>query len=95
MVTKVYNTTAIGNYRAKYMTGSVKHHENIKIYMRGYRQDKDHGVWTEWSRCNFDEHMVFADNTHIFEQYQYFQFKIVVSDMNSNIKIDEIILEVV
>ena len=95
MTTKIYNTAVAANYRPKYMRGSVTRPDDITIYVRGYRQDEDHGTWTKWYPCNFDKHMIFSDQTHTFEGYQYFQFKINITDMNASIKIDEIILEVI
>ena len=95
LLTKVYNTVVAANYRPKYMTGSVTHSEHISIFVRGYRQDKEHGVWTNWYECYFDKDMIFSEDSHVFENYQYFQFRIAISDEDASIKIDNFVFEVV
>ena len=86
LTTKIYNTVTKGNYRLKYIDGIIQHPEDVKIWIRGYKQDKEHGVWTKW--YNYDE-------GHIFEDYQFFQFKIALTNIDANIKIKDFVLEAV
>jgi hypothetical protein len=95
LVTKVYDTSVVGNFRPKYIAGSAGHSEHISIYIRGYRQDDAHGVFTEWYPCQFNEHLIFSDSCHIFEGYRYFQFMIQMDHQDSYIHIEEFVLEVV
>lgn len=94
LITKIYNAAAVGKYRIRRFIGTVSHPENIAIFIRGYRQDDEHDVWTQWYRCMIDKDL-YVNDAHVFDQYQYFQFKIEISDMNANIKINKLIFEVV
>lgn len=86
LITKIYNTVTKGSYRLKYIDGIIQRPEDIKIWIRGYKQDEEHGVWTKW--YNYDER-------HVFENYQFFQFKIALTSVDASIKIKDFVLEVV
>ena len=94
LVTKLYNTVATGNYRLEYLDGEVTHPEDIRIWMRGYRQDIEHDAWTKWYECKFNKDLIFS-KAHIFENYQYFQFKIMLLSPDADIKINNFVLKAV
>ena len=52
-------------------------------------------VWTESYPCNMNKHMTFGKDTHVFENYRYFQFKIDIANQDAAIKIKEFVLEVI
>ena len=94
LVTKIYNTVARGSYRLKNIDCMVKNPEDLRVWIRGYRKDQEHAVWTDWYLCNFDESMI-SESPHTFEDYQYFQFKIALLSVDAAIKINNFILEAV
>lgn len=95
LITGVYDTAVIGNFKPKYITGEITHPESISISVRACRESSEHMVWTEWYPCNMNKHMTFGKDTHVFENYRYFQFKINITNQDAAIKIKEFVLEVI
>lgn len=95
MISKVYDLVSMGNYRLERIDAdSVTHPENIHVMIRGLRQDQEHAVWTQWYPCDLDASLCCLDS-HDFYDYRFFQFKIEISDMDANIKINNFVFEVV
>lgn len=95
LLTKVYNTVIPASYKPKYMTGSITRADQVLVYVRGCRRDKNNEVWTGWYKCDIEGEMIFKTNCHTFENYQYFQFKIELRDEDASIRIEDFIFEVV
>jgi len=95
LITGVYDTAVTGKFKPKYIVGEIAHPEAISIDVRALRESTDHKVWTEWYPCNMNEHMTFGSDTHVFEDYRYFQFKIDITNQDALIKIKEFVLEVI
>lgn len=95
MTSKVYDLVTQASYKlGRIDASSVAHPENIRVMIRALRQDTTHMVWTDWYECNLDEELNCLD-AHVFHDYRYFQFKIDISDMDANIKINNFVFEVV
>ena len=87
LTTKIYDTTQLGTYTVKKINTNLSP-EYTKYYVRGYRQDEDHGVFTQW-------YPIQNKNNHIFEGYQYFQFKVEITNEYVEGNIESIELEVI
>ena len=95
MVSKVYDLVTASDYRLdRIVTDSVTHPENIHVMIRGLRQDDSHAVWTDWYPCELDNSLRCL-SSHDFYDYRFFQFKIEISDMDANIKINDFVFEVI
>lgn len=70
--------------------------QNIKIYMRGYKKDKQKEEWTDWYKVYiaYNCHLT-IENNHVFNQYRFFQFKIELNSVKAKPNIKEIVLKVV
>jgi hypothetical protein len=95
MITKVYDMVTVSNYVLKYIrASSATNLEDIKVYVRGIREDEFHAVATDWYPCELDENLT-DENPHVFYNYRFFQFKIEILNMDASIKIDDFVFEVI
>ena len=94
LITKVYDTGSIGNWRPASIDGEATKPEYITVEARGCRNGKTGTVWTDWYTLTMDENLVFT-RSHTFADYRFFQFRISVNNAESNIKINSLNLEVV
>ena len=88
MTSKIYDTTTVGTYTISSIDSTL-HPDYTKYYVRGYRQDETRNVFTQWYPIN-----LYGDN-HIFEGYQYFQFRVEVTNDTVEGTIHTINLEVI
>lgn len=87
MTSKLYDTTQIGTYTISNIDSTLNS-DYTNYYVRGYRQDETNGVFTQWYPINLH-----GDN-HIFEGYQYFQFRIEITNDTVEGEVNSIELEV-
>ena len=87
MTSKLYDTTQIGTYTISNIDSTLNS-DYTNYYVRGYRQDETNGVFTQWYPLNLH-----GDN-HIFEGYQYFQFRIEITNDTVEGEVNSIELEV-
>ena len=87
MTSKLYDTTQIGTYTISNIDSTLNS-DYTNYYVRGYRQDEMNGVFTQWYPINLH-----GDN-HIFEGYQYFQFRIEITNDTVEGEVNSIELEV-
>lgn len=59
--------------------------DNIKIQVRGLKTTNNESTWTSW----YD-----LDKKHEFNQYRYFQFKVIIIDSLTKARINKFIFEV-
>ena len=88
MTSKIYDATTVGTYTISSIDSTL-HPDYTKYYVRGYRQDETRNVFTQWYPINLH-----GDN-HIFEGYQYFQFRVEVTNDTVEGTIHTINLEVI
>ena len=93
IITKVYDLVTSANYRLRRIEGSATNLKNIEISVRGCREDDNSIVWTDWYPVKLNNRLGFSDS-HIFQDYRYFQLKIEINDTSASIKIDNIVFEV-
>ena len=95
LVTKVYDTVVEGSYRLKGVTGTFKNKENIRLYMRGCRQDKLYMVWTDWYEMFLNQNLETVFEPHIFDNYRLFQFKMEFTSDTATAAVQNFVLEVI
>lgn len=93
IITKVYDLVTSANYRLRRIEGSATNLKNIEISVRGCREDDNSIVWTDWYPAKLNNRLGFSDS-HVFQDYRYFQLKIEINDTSASIKIDNIVFEV-
>jgi hypothetical protein len=94
LISKVYDTAYAANYQLTRVEGALSNIDDIDIYVRGCRRDTTHEVWTKWYKEALDKKQE-TSFPHIFENYQLFQFKIVLKKSDAHCSIRKYILEVV
>ena len=94
LISKVYDTTYAANYQLTRIEGALSNIDDIDIYIRGCRRDTTHEVWTKWYKEKLDKNQE-TELPHIFENYQLFQFKLVLKKSKAQCSIDKYVLEVV
>lgn len=94
LITKIYDTGSMGNWRPMSLDAEAVKPENIRIQARGCRIGKTGAVWTEWYNLVLNENMEIV-KSHTFSDYRFFQFKIFIDNADANIKINSLNLEVV
>ena len=94
LTSKIYDTACRASYRLARIDGAFKDMEHVQIYVRGLRRDTGHEVWTKWYLHEFDASL-HTINPHIFEDYQMFQFKVVLDSSKAECLIENYVLEVV
>ena len=62
------------------------------MYIRGSKENAKNNIWTEWKRIYIENNIVTNDIE--FEDYRFFQFKVILLSKDSKIKISYIDLEV-
>ena len=62
------------------------------MYIRGSKENAKNNIWTEWKRIYIENNVVTNDIE--FEDYRFFQFKVILLSKDSKIKISYIDLEV-
>lgn len=94
LTTKIFDTTNITSYRLKKINGIFNDIKNTSIYVRGLRYSKNTFVFTEWYEEKCDSELTFV-NSHTFEDYHLFQFKIKLNHKDAECKINNFIMEAV
>jgi hypothetical protein len=94
LISKVYDTTYAANYQLTRIEGALSNIDDIDIYIRGCRRDTTHEVWTKWYKETLDKKQE-TQLPHIFENYQLFQFKLVLKKSDAQCSISKYVLEVV
>lgn len=94
LTTKLYNAVSAGNFKLASISGLASRPDSIRIYIRGCRQDTDYMVFTKWYQQDLNKDLN-VTNGHVFENYQYFQFKIELLDADASIRIDNFTMEAV
>lgn len=95
IISEIYNA----NYSAKYrldnlIISQVSHRDDIDIYIRGARTDREENIWTNWKRVELNDKLNIT-NDIIFDGYQYFQFKVALKRKEAFIQIEYFDLKVV
>ena len=90
-VSKVLDTYNSNNYKIKEI--GIDNYEGIyELYIRGSKESAKNNIWTEWKRIYIENNVVTNDIE--FEDYRFFQFKVILLSKDSKIKISYIDLEV-
>ena len=84
-VTKIYDLGIEARYVLKETIFESESPENISIQIRGLKQSQFENIWTSW----YD-----ITDQHEFDKYRLFQFKIILKDINSRIRINKFVFEV-
>lgn len=94
LISKIYDTTYRASYQLASIDGTFSDKKHTKLYMRGLRRDTGHEVWTKWYPQDLDDTLQTV-TPHIFEDYQMFQFKLVLDSSRAECLIKNYVLEVV
>ena len=96
LISKVYDTLFSGNYKPARIEGTAKNFENISLFIRGCRINKNgEAVWTNWYNYELDKHLMVVGNPHVFDGYRLFQFLIDFSSADARLNVENFIFEVV
>lgn len=71
---------------------------NIEFSVRATKENTENTVWTEWKPLKFlknTEGNYYLDNRIVFEDYRYFQFRVILKGANASVKIKNLDLEVI
>ena len=90
-ISKVLDTYNSNNYKIKEI--GIDNSKGIyELYIRGSKENAKNNIWTEWKRIYIENNVVTNDIE--FEDYRFFQFKVILLSKDSKIKISYIDLEV-
>lgn len=95
IVTKVYDTGSLNNYKLKRLDGVIEQQRYLSLYMRGCRQDINSIVWTDWYQVSIDSNLNVTGYPHVFDNYRLFQFRMDFGSSNVKADIKNFVLEVV
>lgn len=82
---KIYDVGIQGRYIVKEVDYDLLDGNNVRIQVRGLRNSNGENVWTGW----YD-----IDQNHEFDQYRYFQFKTIIRDRFTKVRINKFVFEV-
>ena len=82
---KIYDVGIQSRYIVKEVDYDLLDGSNVKIQVRGLKNSNGENVWTEW----YD-----IEQNHEFDQYRYFQFKTIIKDRFTKVRINKFVFEV-
>lgn len=91
-------------YNTRYLVKSLGYEitntdlTNIEFAIRASKENTENTVWTDWKKLLFlkntnDEY--YLDNRIVFDDYRYFQFRVILKGINASVKIKNLDLEVI
>ena len=85
--TKIYDATYVANLQPVRIDGAVTMPDNMRLFVRGLREDDDRMQWSEWYECEFDDRLNIL-NGHTFNGYRHYQFNVALygEDVAADIK---------
>lgn len=92
--TKIYDATYVANLQPVRIDGTISSVDNMRLFMRGLREDDDKTQWSEWYECDFDDALNIIDG-HPFNGYRHYQFNITLYGEDTAADIRGIICKVV
>lgn len=88
------------NYTKRYLINGIGIEDinsditNYSFYIRASKENTHNSVWTSWKKISVNTDLKIL-NRVVFENYRYFQVKVIINGEDNKIKINNIDLEVI
>ena len=90
---KVYDATYAATFQPVRINGYLNDEENIRLFVRAYRENSEGGEWTKWYECELNDNDII--DGHVFDNYRYFQFELAMYSMEAQAGIESVVFKVV
>lgn len=91
-VSKIFDSHYSSIYRLKSI--EIEDQEgSVELFIRASRENAKNSVWTDWHQINIENNNI--TNNIEFENYRFFQIKVLLKEKDSRIKIKHFDLEVI